>query len=528
MPTLRAAALLACSMLLPAAPRLLADDVAKPGDTITWIKSLARAFEEAKKDDKPLMICINSERVDGGRVESAAKELRENTYRDPRVVTKSRAFVCAWMTAEGSSDDFGELRARFRIEGLIVSPQHLFARPDGTLISRHEYWPHGTGERSIKALLDLMDAALAKEQAARALPPTPTPAAPAAPTAPDAPAAPGTPAEPPSDGPPAPGDRAQWLAGLLKVVADGPTEPRREALRRLLADDKDGENLKALLALLPALKEAKNTDALVDIARALGRPGLNAAVAAVVEMLEAKEDALRANAAVTLEYIGSPEAAAPLRARLDRERVEAIGNHLARALGRCGAGDAKSRAALDRRVTSAKTEEASCAAIIGLAYFEKDAAAARSLEEQLAKVGPPAFGRRGGRGENSMKRVFLAWAIAEIGDAKSADVVRKKMLGPLENVQGPWLGRIREFYEAVASVCEGKAEKRSDVEAGVQWTLGFLGGNPLMDDARKGRDGAGFTPKADWEVGPSAPGGGAGGGAPGGAGPGAPGGGAGK
>src|SRR5262245_29022618 len=86
------AALLLALALGPTVSR--AEDLAaKPGDSITWVKTLKPAFEQAEKEQKPLMICINSERVDGGRVESAAKELRENTYRDPRVVTRSRQFV---------------------------------------------------------------------------------------------------------------------------------------------------------------------------------------------------------------------------------------------------------------------------------------------------------------------------------------------------------------------------------------------------------------------------------------------------
>ena len=50
--------------------------------------------------------------VDGRRrQEPAAKGLREVIYKDVRVVTKSRQFVCAFLTPEGSSHDYGELRA---------------------------------------------------------------------------------------------------------------------------------------------------------------------------------------------------------------------------------------------------------------------------------------------------------------------------------------------------------------------------------------------------------------------------------
>jgi HEAT repeat protein len=492
---------------------------AQPGDTITWVKGLPKAFEEAAKQGLPLMICINSERVDGGRVEAAAKELREVTYKDPRVVGTSRGFIVAWLTAEGSSDDFGELRARFKIEGLIVSPQHIFAYPDGTLIDRHEYWPHGTGERSTLALLDLMDKALAKHKVAKELgpaaPATPAPTTPAPGEAPPAAPPGGDPAAPA----PGPGDAGAVREKLLEAVEKGSPEARREALRRLLADDADGANVRAILALLPKLDEAKAIDTLIDVVRALGKHGLKDpekkdVALALAGYLDHKDEGLRGNAAVSLEYVGAPEAVDALKGRLDREKVELIHCHLLRALGRCGAGDSKVRAVLDRRVTSAKTEPLSCAAIVGLAYFEKDAAAARTLEEQLQKVGPPAFGRRGGGGENSLKRAFLAWALAEVGDKKSGDFMRKKMLPSLDNVAdfGGVVTRVRDFYDAVADVCEGSAaggnaEAKAVVDGSIQWVIGFYG-NPLHDDLRRNRDSGGFTPKADWDT-PARPGGGA-------------------
>jgi hypothetical protein len=502
-------AAIALALAAGPAPARAEDLAAKPGDTITWVKSLKPAYEQAEKDQKPLMICINSERVDGGRVESAAKELRENTYRDPRVVTRSRQFICAFLTSEGSSDDFGELRARYKIDGLIVSPQHIFARPDGTLLfPRQEFWPHGTGENSIKALLALMDDALAKEKAAKSLPP----AAPGSPApAPDG-AAPGAPAPPAPPGAGAPaGEQAAWLAEMTKAITAGPPDTRREALRRLLAEDKDGTNLKAILDLLPALATAKDVPAQEDVIRALGRPGLKAAVPAVADYLGAKEITLRGNAAVTLEYIGAPEAVDALKKRVDNEKVEIIVAHLLRAIGRCGAGDAKVRNFLERQMKSAKEEIPCVGAVVGLAHFPKDAATARALEEEYAKVAPPGGGRRGwSMGGGAYKGTFFAWALAEVGDPKSADFMRKKKLPQYENQQWPGVANVVKFLEAVAQVCDGNAEKMSEVDGGIQGTLSFFGGNPLMDEARRNRDGAGFVPKADWD--PAGRGGGAGGG----------------
>ena len=106
------------------------------------------------------MICINAKRVGGFRPEPAAKELRTRTYKDDKVIDLSASFVCAFLTAEGTSEDYGELRLRYGIDGDIVSPQHVFAYPDGKLIFRREYWPYGTGQDSVKALLGMMQRAL--------------------------------------------------------------------------------------------------------------------------------------------------------------------------------------------------------------------------------------------------------------------------------------------------------------------------------------------------------------------------------
>jgi hypothetical protein len=490
---------------------------AQPGDTITWVKPVLAAFAAAEKEKKPLMICINSERVDGGRVEQAAKELRENTYKDLAVVTRSRQFVCCFLTAEGSSDDFGELRARYQIEGLIVSPQHIFAHADGTLIDRQEYWPHGTGERAVKALLALMDAALAKHNARQSLPP----AAPSPAPGPAAPGAPGPAAPAPADPGAAPGDPAALRAQLVNAIVDGPTETRKEALRRLLLDDKDGLNLAAIVAAFPTLEANKDVAAQVDVVRALGRPNLKGATAMLVERLDAKDAELRGNVAVSLEYIGDPAAVDGLKGRLDREKEELVLCHVLRALGRSGAGDKAVRAALDKRIASAKSEPIACAAIIGLAHFDKDPAAARALEDHLQKVGPPSGGRRGGTGENTQKRSYLAWALAEVGDPKSAEFMRKKMLPSLDNVIAFWVQGVRDYYVAVAEVCEGKGASLTRVEDGVKFVLG-LAQFDLKDDARRGRDDAGYIPMADWDGAGRGGGGmpGGGGGMPGGGGPG--------
>jgi len=483
----------------PAGPAAKASPPAQPGDTITWTNDLAKAFEKAVQVRKPVMICINSVRVDGGGVEPAAKGLREVVYKDLRVVTKSRKFVCVFLTSAGSSSDYGELRARFGIEGIIDSPQHIFARPDHAMgekaLLRKALWPYGKGEDAVKTLLDWMDRALAAFASREGTPDTPKPptaeeGAPAAPAAAD--------------------ERAAWIAKLLGIVEDGVAARREEAVRSLVANDKSGDCLLPLGALLTKLVKDKKIPEATTVVRGLGVPLdtpsgravpiMADVVPALHPLLKHKDAELRANTAVTLEYIGSPESVKPLTTRVGREKDEAIANHMYRALGRCGAGNAKVRSLLLKKAKGSKSEDASFGPIVGLAYFAKDAKAARGVEKQLKAIGPPGGGRRGG-GRGTLKRGMLAWTLGQIGDPKSATFMREKLLAPLENTQSWWKGPVMEYYEAVARMCEGNEEAADAVDQGIRRTLSFTGGSTkFQTDARKGRDKSRFEPKADWEI----------------------------
>lgn len=474
---------------------------AQPGDTITWVNDVAKAFEQATAKKMPVMICINSRRVDGGREEPAAKGLREVVYKDPRIVTKSRKFVCIFLTSEGSSGDYGELRARFGLSGTFVSPQHIFAHPEhkqgDTFLARREYWPYGKGADAVTKLGEMMDKALAAYGAREGVETTPPSGeAPeggeggeAAPEGPAAPDAPGNDAE-----------RKAWIAELLKIIREGGPAKRKEALNSLVANDKDGDCIQPLIALVTEWEKDKDRVLhLVDIVRVLGIPELNEAAVAMHGLLKHKDDSLRANVAVTLEYIGNPESVGPLKARVGREKDEKIANHMYRALGRCGKGDSKVRTLLLKKSKAGKSEWATYGPIVGLSYFEKDAKAARGVEKILGAMGPPG-GRRGG-GRGTMRRALLAWTLAQIADPKSGKFMREKMLKQLENSQAWWTEAVVTYYDAVARCCEGDEAAAGEVDEGIRRTLSFVGGtDDVMDDARKERDKSKFEPNADWEV----------------------------
>lgn len=474
----------------PADPKAPAE--AQPGDRIQWVGSLRQAFERAGELGRPVMICINARFVLGRNAEEpAAKGLREVVYLDPRVVTRSRLFVCVFLTPDGNSEDYGELRARFGIDGEIVSPQHIFAlpgHPDGAAPAvRREYWPYGKGEEAVKELLALMDQALEAHEAARGAPPP----------APEAPA----PEAAPAPAPPGAEERAEWIRTLVALARDGTPAERQEALAALLRNDQEGDCSGPVVALLGEDGLKKRPDVLIDVVRALGRPGLLAAAGPIAELLKHKDDLLRANAVVSLEYIGSPDSVRDLTARLKPEKVVAIQNHLYRALGRCGAGDAKVRALLLKEAKGADSEEASFGPIVGLAYFERDEKAARGVEKLLKQMGPPSGGRRGGWGRGTLRRALLAWTLAEIGDPKGAAFMREELIPQLEHTQAWWTAAVVAYYEAIARTCEGDEGAKGDVDQGIRRTLGFAGGTErFRDAARRDRDVSRFEPKAEWEV----------------------------
>lgn len=479
---------LALALLVSGAGPVAADET---GDTVTWIRTLSDAFAAAKEQDRPLMICINSEVVDGGRREPAAKELREKTYKDPSIVTLSRQFVCAFLTAEGSSEDFGELRLRFGIDGEIVSPQHIFAYPDGTLITRKEYWPYGRGQGSVSALKDLMQKALSADRSRRGLPDSTPPE--------DGEPADGADDPPVGDEvPEAPEDaeaRATWILEQRKRVLEGDPLGRQTALKALVLADQGGDTLAFLIELLDEWK--KDALRLVDVVRVLGRPGLDDAAKPLTKLLGHKDDSIRANTAVSLEYIGCDDAVSSLMKYAKREDDTAIANHMYRALGRCGVGQAKVRSFLVKMVQGGKSNSASYGPIIGLAYFEQDSKTAREVEKLMKKEGIPG-GRRGGwRG--GTKRALLTWCLTEVGfnDRKSAKFMREDFI-PIVAANA-YAAEFVDFFVAAAECCEGNAEAKDDVNTGVRWALGRArtGRAALMDDARRDRDDTGFEPKAD-------------------------------
>lgn len=474
---------------LPAAAAPADAGPAASSTEIAWERSLADAFARGKKDGIPVFVAINSQKVDGGRVEPAALELRTVTYLDPKVVAKSQKFACALLRSDGSSADFGELRARYSIDGQIVSPQHLFAYPDGSLMDRYEYWPWGTGQGAVDKLLELMDKALGKAAARNALggllppggSPGASPPAPGAPSASDDGAAPGADA--------AEAQRQEWLRKALEIVRTTKDPAARDAaVGDLIKNDRKGDCIEPLCGVL--LELAKEPQAQVAILKALGRPGLEIVVPTVVQLLDAHDEDVRSNAAVTLEYVGSERAVEALLKRVGRDRDEKTANNVCRALGRCAAKSKDStpaRKALLKELGSAKNARALAGPAIGIAYLEKDADAARAVEGRVKR-------------ESDMQRKDLViWALSEIRDPKSAEFLRAEVLAPEKNLL------VSRWIRACVEKIEGKDDPtlQGTIDRGMGIVLykiltedGGLGGT-----ARGGREAAagGWTPKGEFQ-----------------------------
>jgi len=300
-------------------------------------------------------------------------------------------------------------------------------------------------------------------------------------------------------------ERIRWIQEQIREVAEGNERDRQAALVRLMQRDKDGDCTTAVIGLL--LETKRNAPSLIDIIRALGRDQLLDAAPPIARHLTHRDENVRGNAAVSLEYIGSrhKEVVGALKKAADREKNLSIANHMYRALGRCGIEDKKARALLIKKCGSAKSEFATYGPTIGLAYFEGDEKAARGVEKVLKKIGVP--GSRRGGGQNTVKRGLLCWTLASIGDKKSGPFMREELIAKLKNVKAFWVQGLTIFYQSVARKCEGDAGEMAAIRAGVGRFAAFARNadldrygaevRNLMDDYRNGREAAKFSPKGD-------------------------------
>ncbi len=479
---------------------LLLSAPAQAGDkAIRWCESLDTAFARAGDTGLPVAVCVTApQKQAGGSVTGGASTmLTEGIYKEASVVRRSPRFV--WVLVDELPD---AARARLKTltgSELIVTPQHVFVHPDGKqVLLRKEYWPYGKGEAGVRAFEKLLDDAWTRF---RLTPQGEKAADPAAPKK-----------EPEGDKgkkkkdevPDEAEARKDWVVAMLGRIRTGNNETRRATLKGLIKHDRNGDCITPLIDLLSDPSLEKNSR--IDVVRALGIPGLGDAVLPLAALLQHDDNRVRGNAAVSLEYIGLPEAVPALKKQLGAERSASVAGHICRALGRCGAGKSDVRSALLKRWDKAETDTQRIGPAAGMAYFAGDKSLARKIEKRLAKaVVPKAI-----TGLTSLRKEpkLLAWCLAHIGDKRSAKFMRSKVIDRLKRESfNTGVG----FYEEVVLMIEGDEEAAKAVDQSMR---GVSFGGPgssitsisssvgvfKMDAMRKGRDMSQFIPKGDWKT----------------------------
>ena len=437
---------------------------------IPWLENLPAVLKEARATNKPVLV-LYGERVDpDAEQKSRTQILRESLYKKALVVERAADFLCVYMPFDPKGKE--AMEALFGEHDAGVVPQHVFVHPRHVPgekpMLRETGWPHAGGEKGLQELVRLLKRAKEAFKVRETVP------------------------WPDDD---TPKGRAAWIKRAIRLVRDGGEAYRLTALERLYDQDKDGDCLRALVPVVASFIEKKEHGRLLDAMRYALVPE---AAPHLHELLSHDDDNLRANAAVTLEYIGAPESVEPLLARLKREKNDAVANHMYRALGRCGRGQDDIRKRLLRKCAPAKGHDfARFGAVIGLAYFEADAKAARGLERHLNKLGMP---HQTGSKARVFLRAVMFWALSEIRDPKSGAFIQKRYLDKLVKEDARRVEAVMRFYGAVARTCEGSDELREQVEEGIKMYLWRDRANELADVARQNRNMRKFRPKGEWRT----------------------------
>jgi len=388
---------------------------------VDWIGDWAEAMKLAKDTDRPVMVCINSK--DGEKASDAtAKEI----YHDPEFVALSRKFVMVVVSVEHHwpkdacprfgkvtcaqhlacwkelAGKYGEQLATAFAQGEMVSPQHAWIKPDGTLLRRKEYWL--TKSELMERMRKVLDEMAGKGEAAPGegegeAPVTPSPA----------------------DAPLDEKDRSE-----LARVETADQEGRRAAIGNLLATEK----LAAQAALVALAKETKTVAVRCDIWRGLGRARVLSARVESEEGLKDKDELVRSFAAVALEDLGQAESVEPLLKRAKVERDTTARKNMLRALGACGGPHADKEAAkyLLKALASDKQNALKKHAALALRPYgttpEATALVLKKLEQEA------------GKSKDRWVRAGVVYTLAFIGNTDTTLPVFEKLLKEMNEDYG--------------------------------------------------------------------------------------------
>jgi len=392
---------------------------------VEWASTWDGAFKAAAERKCPVMVCINSK--DG---EVANERAAKTTYHDAEFVALSRKLVMVVVSVRTHSPDgicprFGkvtckehgdcylELRGKHGEQFLLpggtgdmISPQHAWFRPDGTLLSRREY------EMKKGELLDAMTRALGEISGAGG-------AADAGPQGADAPLS------------------AKDQEELARLKSDD-KEARRAALGNLLATGKKA----AAAAILEQLGHAPEP-LQCDIVRALGRARALDARPILEERLKDKSDKVRSFAAVALEAMAQKESVVALLARVKSERNNDARRNLYRALGACG-GPAADKAAAQALLKGVQDKNSIVGkhAALGLRDYQGAGAdlVAKTLERLALEIKTPDV------------RGAIVYALAHLGKKETTLPVFRKLLEDAN------IDYQKDFYRGAIRVLEGNGD----------------------------------------------------------------------
>ena len=128
------------------------------------------------------------------------------------------------------------------------------------------------------------------------------------------------------------------------------------------------------------------------------------------------------------------------------------------------------------REAQGRSERVAVGAILGLAYFEGDADAARGLEKALKSA------------DEGPRRIAILWSLVEVGERGTGEVLRAELLAAQ-----PTAPSLHALEAAVACFGGEREARKPQLDDGLRWSLG----DKLHDPARGGRKGSGFVPKGD-------------------------------
>ena len=360
---------------------------------VEWVVSLEKAFQQARDKGRPVMVCINAKEG-----ESANERAARQIYKDSSFVKLSREFVMVVISVKdhGSGNPcarFGhvtcgdhthayiELKQRYRkqfvipgTDGEMISPQHAWFEPNGTLLLRREY-ELTKGELMKRMLLVLKEAGRT--------------------------AAATTPA-----------DKRRLLLERARSVHEG---LRRAALDNLLAHREAG-------VVAELLKRTPNArpDVLCDLLRAFGRARVLEARVPAEGALTHEEPRVRSFAAVALERLAQEASLPLLLKRAKAERDATARKNVYRALGACGgvAGDKKAAQRLSKGMKD-RDRVVAKHAVLAMAHYRDGAATAlrKRLEKAAANKKTTAFMMRA-----------VAYSLGHVGnDSTSVKALRKAL-----------------------------------------------------------------------------------------------------